>query len=392
MREALTELDVVVERVIPAADNSRSMVDPTSPYYVSGGPDTSTLIPRLAVVESNGAEGVVSGKDDCMAYLGGLKSQLQAETPDESDSDEDADSDSMKEFKETALKVWNVVGNSVATALRVGRGSRVANCAQYGGAIEPPRPGQPLVLYSYEGNQFCRLVREVLTELDIVYELRSAGKESPRRSELGYITGGSSQCPYLVDPNTGVDMAESRDIVEYLYKTYARWTPPTELLEYMSESVMPLLKPVFQTMAPLQAGSSQEDKGAYEQGAADAKQQIEADIQANAVVVYTYELSPFCLEATDLLTRMGVAFKEVSLGKEWLPGLITPEGAQTRAALLEVTGQSSLPHVFIGARSIGGLFSGSPGLIPALEQGRLDTMVESSTEILTKRKSFSLEK
>ena len=56
-------------------------------------------------------------------------------------------------------------------------------------------------------------MREVLTELDVVYELRSCGKGSCRRGELSDITGGSTQCPYLIDPNTGVAMAESGDIV-----------------------------------------------------------------------------------------------------------------------------------------------------------------------------------
>jgi hypothetical protein len=42
-----------------------------------------------------------------------------------------------------------------------------------------------------------------MAELDLVYELRSAGKQSPRREELASITGGSSQCPFLIDPNTG---------------------------------------------------------------------------------------------------------------------------------------------------------------------------------------------
>jgi hypothetical protein len=40
-----------------------------------------------------------------------------------------------------------------------------------------------------------------------------------------------------------------------------------------------------------------------------------------------------------------------------------------------MTGQSSLPHIFIGGKSIGGLFSGTPGLVSALEQGKLLNMV-----------------
>ena len=76
-----------------------------------------------------------------------------------------------------------------------------------------------LVLYNYEGNQFCRLVREALCELDIAYEMRSTGKGSPRREELRGLSG-KTFAPFLVDPNTGTQMGESADIVEYLWTTY----------------------------------------------------------------------------------------------------------------------------------------------------------------------------
>jgi len=93
-----------------------------------------------------------------------------------------------------------------------------------GGAVEPRAhtepPAQPLVLYSYDGNQFCRLVREVLTELDLPYTLRSVAKGSPRREELRSLAGKST-APYLADPNTGAAMFESADIVDYLCRTYA---------------------------------------------------------------------------------------------------------------------------------------------------------------------------
>lgn len=66
----------------------------------------------------------------------------------------------------------------------------------------------------------------------------------------------------------------------------------------------------------------------------------------------------------------------MSLGKEWIPGLI--KDPAKRAALLEITGQSSLPNIFIGGTSIGGLFSGSPGLVPALERGQLMKMIDDA--------------
>lgn len=97
--------------------------------------------------------------------------------------------------------------------------------ANRGASVEPgvqsrPSPPLPLILYSYDGNQFCRLVREVLTELDLPYELKSAGKGSPRRAELQALCGKTT-CPYLVDPNDGGrSMGESADIVDYLYEMY----------------------------------------------------------------------------------------------------------------------------------------------------------------------------
>jgi len=54
------------------------------------------------------------------------------------------------------------------------------------------------------------------------------GKMSPRRMELASISSDqSSQCPHLVDPNTGVSMKESTDIINYLYKNYSTCKSPS---------------------------------------------------------------------------------------------------------------------------------------------------------------------
>jgi glutaredoxin len=99
--------------------------------------------------------------------------------------------------------------------LRAGRGSTVEP-----GVRTRPSPPMPLVLYSYDGNQFCRLVREVLTELDLPYELRSTGKGSRLRAELQQLQGKTT-CPFLVDPNEGgSSLGESADIVDYLIERY----------------------------------------------------------------------------------------------------------------------------------------------------------------------------
>eukprot|EP00558_Chaetoceros_sp_UNC1202_P002678 CAMPEP_0197245412 /NCGR_PEP_ID=MMETSP1429-20130617/10208_1 /TAXON_ID=49237 /ORGANISM="Chaetoceros sp., Strain UNC1202" /LENGTH=268 /DNA_ID=CAMNT_0042705901 /DNA_START=27 /DNA_END=833 /DNA_ORIENTATION=+ len=245
----------------------------------------------------------------------------------------------------------------------MGRGRSIASCAT---SPETPRPKKPLVLYSYEGNQFCRLVREVLSELDIPYELRSAGKGSVRRKELEEITGGSTQCPYLIDPNNDAKMSESKDIIKYLYKKYANFTPPNEVLGAVSKVITPVLRPLFEALAPLQAGSNRNDKSEYDDEIQCAKTEIRNEVKADDIVIYTYSLSPFCREAIAVLDNLGVEYKEISLGHEWIPFLINEGGAQKRAALGKLTGQTSLPNIFMGGESIGGLYE---GLVPSLESG-----------------------
>ena len=127
-------------------------------------------------------------------------------------------------------------------------------------------------------------MREVLTELDIIYVCKSTGKESPRRKELAEITGGSSQCPYLVDPNTNIKMAESKDIITYLYKTYARFTSPSETLQSAS-SVTTLLSPLFKVLAPLQAGSFTENELVFKGNLAEAKAKVYDEILSSPVVI-----------------------------------------------------------------------------------------------------------
>lgn len=81
-------------------------------------------------------------------------------------------------------------------------------------------PSKSLVLWAYEGSPFCKLVREALVEMELPYIQRSCARGSPKRQEL-YARVGHFQVPYLEDPNTGVQMFESAEIVEYLRATYA---------------------------------------------------------------------------------------------------------------------------------------------------------------------------
>ncbi|KAI8563033.1 hypothetical protein RHMOL_Rhmol03G0081600 [Rhododendron molle] len=111
---------------------------------------------------------------------------------------------------------------------RLGRGS------SYTPSKLPPKP---LEVWAYEASPFCKVVREVLVEVfsgsincgkktaQVVKEegykaLDNCARGSPKRQIL-YKKAGHFQVPYLEDPNTGVQMFESAEIVEYLRATYA---------------------------------------------------------------------------------------------------------------------------------------------------------------------------
>ena len=100
-----------------------------------------------------------------------------------------------------------------------------------------------------------------------------------------------------------------------------------------------------------------------------ARAEIEKTVATRGVVLYTYGWSPFSTEAKAILDSVGVSYHTVELGAEWFT--LGQRGSVLRAELLEMTGQSSLPHVFIGGEHVGGLFSGTPGLAALNEAGEL---------------------
>jgi anaphase-promoting complex subunit 7 len=111
-------------------------------------------------------------------------------------------------IRSTLVRGW------VPTLLRAGRGM-----SRYEHARDDA-PAQPLQLYDYDANQFSRLVREALCELELPYRRIACGKGSKRRADLQK-AAGSTQVPYLVDPNTGEAIQDSEQAVRYLFATYA---------------------------------------------------------------------------------------------------------------------------------------------------------------------------
>lgn len=121
--------------------------------------------------------------------------------------------------------------------------SKLASVSRFNAGIyaKPARHvAQPLTLYSFESSPYSRPVRELLCELEIPYRLVNLGKQQwsdmgPAKARLTLkpyrpLKGskreafmekyGDVQVPFIVDPNTGVQMFESKDILGYLKDTY----------------------------------------------------------------------------------------------------------------------------------------------------------------------------
>lgn len=82
-------------------------------------------------------------------------------------------------------------------------------------------PDKPLEIWAYEASPFCKLAREVLVELELPHIYHTVARNSPKRP-LMTEKWGNFQVPYIEDPNTGVAMFESNEIIAYLEKTYAK--------------------------------------------------------------------------------------------------------------------------------------------------------------------------
>ena len=71
-------------------------------------------------------------------------------------------------------------------------------------------------------------------------------------------------------------------------------------------------------------------------------------ISGNDVMVFSKSYCPFCDRAKAALEGKGIAFQVEELDK------LGAEGAEIQAALAEMTGQRTVPNVFVKGKHLGG--------------------------------------
>jgi glutathione S-transferase len=223
----------------------------------------------------------------------------------------------------------NMATSMMATLLRASNGIQSAPAAV--------KPRHTLQLYDIENCPHCRLVREALTELDLDAEILPCPKAGTRfRPEL-VARGGKAQFPYLVDPNTGVEMYESLDIIAYLFETYGQREMP---LKWKAGKL--------QTLGSMLASAPRVSRG---------MQARPGKVPEYLLELYSFESSPYARPVRELLCEMQIPYILHNCGRtrfaEWLlPPLrkrlnIQPDSElENRRLLQEIEGKVSIPYLY----------------------------------------------
>lgn len=80
---------------------------------------------------------------------------------------------------------------------------------------------------------------------------------------------------------------------------------------------------------------------------ADAKTKAQSIIDENAVAVFSKSYCPYCSSSKKLLDSLGAKYKLVELDE-------VADGAALQDALQEISGQRTVPNIFINKKHIGG--------------------------------------
>lgn len=226
------------------------------------------------------------------------------------------------------MRPLNFLGSFAASAATLMRGIAATPAAV--------RPAQPLALYEMENCPYCRIVREALTALDLDAMIYPCPKGGLRFRPLVREMGGKEQFPYLVDPNTGVAMYESVDIVDYLFTTYGGRAAVSTL------TLRAVDLPTSFAASALRFG-----RGIQKRNAIAPELPLE---------LWSFEGSPFARAVRETLCELEIPYLLRNTGRtgwqDWLPPPLRervlpgyqPE-ENNRAALLALTGKVQVPYL-----------------------------------------------
>merc|ERR1712194_821646 len=108
----------------------------------------------------------------------------------------------------------------------------------------------------------------------------------------------------------------------------------------------------------------------------EVSQEIATEVKSSPVVVYTYGLSPFSVEATAILDATGCDYNKIEVGPEWF--LLNGKDSVKRVLLSKFVdnGATSLPKVFVNGERIGGCAE----LAECMSNGKFDELTKKPSK------------
>ncbi len=224
----------------------------------------------------------------------------------------------------------NLIGSIFSTSVRAGNGIQAQPVAH------PPK--KLLRLFDIENCADCRLVREVLTELNIDAEIYPCPKGGDRYIPKLIELGGQIERPFLHDPNTGIGYYGSNRIIAYLYESYAKRRLP---LKWRKAGAVQNLSSSLASLP----------------GAGHEIQIASAKEPRKKLELYSFESSPFARLVREKLCDMEIAYIVRQCGRttaaEWVPppvreklGMTLEPELPNRRYLLENTGRMAIPYLY----------------------------------------------
>ncbi|KDO43148.1 hypothetical protein CISIN_1g019273mg [Citrus sinensis] len=194
-----------------------------------------------------------------------------------------------------------VATSSLSTLARLPWGSRSLSEGSDTQEISNSDSPTRLQLFEFEACPFCRRVREAITELDLSVEL----------------SGCMNRFPFLIDPNTGVSMYESGDIVNYLFQQYGKGrSPSTGLLE--STLITGWMPTIFR------AGRGM-----------TLWEKARPDPPSKKLELFSYENNPYARIVREALCELELPYILQNVG----------DGSSRTKLLVDITGSKEVPYL-----------------------------------------------
>jgi len=201
----------------------------------------------------------------------------------------------------------DVATSFAASIARIGAGMEVGTLGA--------RPERPVELYEFEACPYCRKVREALSILDLDAVIHPCPKRGTRFRGEVVRRGGKAQFPFLVDPNGGVEMYESDDIVRYLFERYGDARVPTSLG-----------LPVVTDVTSMFASAARFGGGGSSRPSREPREPLD---------LWSFEASPYCRLVREALCDLELEYRLHNVAKN----------SPKRDAFVRRSGQMQVPYL-----------------------------------------------